>query len=280
MVPKHRGRGEAGYNMVMLIMAVTILNIMVAAVLPLMSTDIQRQKEEELVFRGFQYAEAIRVFHKNFQRYPVKLEELLEMKPRSIRQLWKDPMTKDGKWGLIFLGGATTAAPDPTGTLGGGPKDPSKPQDPNKPQDSKSPRNPQDPEGQDPQNPEGGLNGPKNGEVVATGPIIGVFSKSRKTSHLIFYGHEHYNEWQFTENLLLNAQTNGNPANAGVGGRLAFSTRWLGRPMPFFDQSQPQNGTGPGQTGTGSTTKPGTSAPVPTTPSTNPSAYGVPNGGS
>ena len=74
--------GESGYNMVMLIVAVTILNIMVAAVLPLMSTDIQRQKEEELVFRGFQYAEAIRLFHSRFQRYPVKLEELLEMKPR------------------------------------------------------------------------------------------------------------------------------------------------------------------------------------------------------
>ena len=54
---------EAGYNMVILVIAITVLNIVVAAMLPLWSTQIQREKEEELVFRGFQYAEAIRVFH-------------------------------------------------------------------------------------------------------------------------------------------------------------------------------------------------------------------------
>ncbi len=251
--------GESGYNMVMLIVAVTILNIMVAAVLPLMSTDIQRQKEEELVFRGFQYAEAIRLFHGRFQRYPVKLEELLEMKPRCIRQLWKDPMTKDGKWGLIFQGGVTTPPPDPSGLTGLNPAGP-----------SLGGQNPggQNPGGQNPggqtgqtpgdQEPDGtgggGLNTPKNGEVVATGPIIGVFSKSKKASHLILYGREHYNEWQFTENLLTGAVPNGGP-RTGVGGRLAFSTRWLGRPMQFVDQAQPQDGTLPGQTGTGTTGK-------------------------
>src|SRR6478672_303088 len=94
---RSRPRGsEAGYNMVMLIVALTVLNILVAAMLPLMSTEIQREKEEELVFRGFQYAEAIRLFHQRTSRYPVKLEELLETKPRVIRQLWKDPMTQDG----------------------------------------------------------------------------------------------------------------------------------------------------------------------------------------
>src|SRR4051794_21644118 len=97
--------GEEGYNMVMLIVALTLLNIALAAMLPLMSTAIQREKEEELVFRGFQYAEAIRIFKIRFQRYPNKLEELLEVKPRCIRQLWKDPMTKDGKWGLLFDNG-------------------------------------------------------------------------------------------------------------------------------------------------------------------------------
>jgi type II secretory pathway pseudopilin PulG len=234
--------GESGYNMVMLIVAITILNIMVAAVLPLMSTDIQRQKEEELVFRGFQYAEAIRIFHARFQRYPVKLEELLEMKPRCIRQLWKDPMTKDGKWGLIFQGGLTTPPTDPSGG-GGNPTDPKNPKTPD----------PKDPEGPIPDGTEGGgLNTPKNGEVVATGPIIGVYSKSRKVSHLILYGHEHYNEWQFTENLLTGGFQGAGPR---PGGQLAFSTRWLGRPMQFVDQA-PLNSTGPTSTKTPPPTKP------------------------
>ena len=48
--------------MVVLIVAITVLNIMVAAMLPLVSTADPRDKEEELIFRGFQYAEAIRVF--------------------------------------------------------------------------------------------------------------------------------------------------------------------------------------------------------------------------
>ncbi|HSU82366.1 MAG TPA: hypothetical protein VLR69_08085, partial [Thermoanaerobaculia bacterium] len=111
-LPRSRG-GEAGYNMVMLIVALTVLNIMIAAMLPLMSTEIQREKEEELVFRGFQYAEAIRIFKLRFQRFPNKLEELIEIKPRCIRQLWKDPMTEDGKWGLIFQGQGAPLTPQP-----------------------------------------------------------------------------------------------------------------------------------------------------------------------
>ncbi|HEY0558214.1 MAG TPA: type II secretion system protein [Thermoanaerobaculia bacterium] len=246
--------GESGYNMVMLIVAVTILNIMVAAVLPLMSTDIQRQKEEELVFRGFQYAEAIRLFHGRFQRYPVKLEELLEMKPRCIRQLWKDPMTKDGKWGLIFQGGVTTPPPqNSTGSADPPPAGPSLGVQNLSGQTAGG----QTPGGQEPDGTEGGLNTPKNGEVVATGPIIGVYSKSKKASHLILYGREHYNEWQFTENLLTGAVPSAGPQPRG-GGRLAFSTRWLGRPMQFVDQAQPQDGTMPGQTGTGVGGQPGT----------------------
>jgi type II secretory pathway pseudopilin PulG len=228
-LPRARGRaGEGGYNMVMLIVAITVLNILVAAVLPLMSTEIQREKEEELVFRGFQYAEAIRLFHARFQRYPNKLEELLEVKPRCIRQLWKDPLTKDGKWGLIPLGQVAPPHGRGAGAPGGGGNAP--------PQTSDDPN-------------QGGLNTPKEGEVVYVGPIIGVYSKSPRMSHLVFYGHEHYDEWQFTETLLTGrAQISG--VGAG-GGKPEFSTRWLGRPMQFVDQAQPLNGTLPGQTGAG-----------------------------
>jgi len=40
------GRGEAGYNLVMLAVAITLLNIAVAVMLPLWSTAIRREKEE------------------------------------------------------------------------------------------------------------------------------------------------------------------------------------------------------------------------------------------
>jgi len=45
---------------------------------------IRREKEEELVFRGLQYAEAIRVFQNRFQRPPIRLQELIEVEPRSM----------------------------------------------------------------------------------------------------------------------------------------------------------------------------------------------------
>ena len=51
----------AGYNIVILAVAITVLNILVAKALPLWSHVIQREKEEELIFRGLQYAEAIRI---------------------------------------------------------------------------------------------------------------------------------------------------------------------------------------------------------------------------
>ena len=45
----------------MLMVLVTALNVLVAAALPAWTAMEQREKEEELIFRGLQYAEAIRV---------------------------------------------------------------------------------------------------------------------------------------------------------------------------------------------------------------------------
>jgi len=240
-----RKRSEAGYNMVMLIVALTVLNIMVAAMLPLMSTEIQREKEEELVFRGFQYAEAIRIFKIRFQRSPNKLEELIQVQPRCLRQLWKDPMTKDGKWGLIFEGQGAPLQPQQQGQGPGG---------------QQGQQGNTDDNGRD----EGGLNTPKQGDEVAVGPIIGVYSKSPKASHLVFYGHQRYDEWRFTFDLIPNGAVQRGSIVAGIGnpGQTLvpnFSTRWLGRPMYLVDQQQlqPQNGTLPdGSTPGGPNSKP------------------------
>lgn len=93
--------GEAGYNLVMLVMAITVLNVLVAVALPMWSHRIRREKEEEAIFRGLQYAEAIRVFQQRFGRYPASLEELVEVEPRSIRRLWKEPLSQHGQFGLV-----------------------------------------------------------------------------------------------------------------------------------------------------------------------------------
>jgi type II secretory pathway pseudopilin PulG len=233
--PRSR-RLEAGYNLVVLIVAITVLNIAVAAVLPLWSTAIRREKEEELVFRGFQYAEAIRVYHLRFQQYPNKLEELIEREPRSIRQLWKDPMTEDGKWALIFLN-------QPQGPL--------QRQPPGRGGRRQPP--PEDESGENVDEDGRPQLAPSKGDTVEIGPIIGVHSKSDKESLLVLFGRERYDEWHFTEAVLLGGQRGaieGNPAVGNPGQRVTgfnFSTRWLGRPMRFLNEAptQPQDGTMP-----------------------------------
>jgi type II secretory pathway pseudopilin PulG len=192
------GRAVAGYSLVVVIMLVTVLNIMLAAALPKWSEMIKRDKEEELISRGFQYAEAIRVFYRRFQRFPSKLDELIKARPRSIRQLWKDPMTADGQWEPIYLNqGSPVHVPGtPDATPGQG-------LDGNQP------------------------------KIAAAGPIVGVRSRSSDKSLLLFFGHERYDEWEFRIEMLSHAPIHyGGVGVPGAG--LILSTRWLGRPMPSF----------------------------------------------
>ena len=61
-------RGRGGYTLVALLVAMTVASILIAAVLPLASAQAQRDREAELVFRGLQYAEGIRIFRRRFGR--------------------------------------------------------------------------------------------------------------------------------------------------------------------------------------------------------------------
>ena len=112
MKSTRKRRSKDGFNLVVLAVLFTVMNILLAKALPLWSTVIQRAKEEELIFRGLQYGEAIRVFQARFNRAPVRLEELIKVEPRCIRQLWNNPLSPEaaGKppaaigWEPIFEG--------------------------------------------------------------------------------------------------------------------------------------------------------------------------------
>ena len=92
---------EKGYTLVALIVAVAVVSVLMAAAVPIWSHVMKREKEKELLFRGNQYIEAIDRFYRKFGRLPLKLEEL--HKTKCIRRLYPDPMTKDGKWELIYF---------------------------------------------------------------------------------------------------------------------------------------------------------------------------------
>jgi type II secretory pathway pseudopilin PulG len=224
-----RSSSEAGYNLVILMVVLTLFNIAVVIALPKWSQVIRREREEELISRGWQYAEAIRVFQNRFQRLPVRLDELVKTEPRSIRKLWKDPMTDDGKWVLIAPGQGGRVPVPPPGPDGRGDQTP----DGDKGPDQPSEEVPDDT----------GIGQKKDPAQV--GPFIGVHSRSSKESILIFNGHNRYDEWQFTFEML----SKGGMRTGQIGGEpppgLQLSTRWLGRPLPAFVQALqgvPQDG--------------------------------------
>ena len=196
-------RRNRGYTLVALLVGLTVMAILVAAVLPLASAESQRDKEAELIFRGFQYAEGIRTFRRRYGRYPNTLKEMYEMRPRTLRKLWKDPMTKSDKWGLITAAGApvtTTLTAPPGGGLAPAQTPTPAPTPTVSPFSSSA----------------GGFGSSPD---QPPGPIMGVYSTLKKKGYRLFNGRENYNEWQFTENTLLN-QSPSVPAQPGPGGPL------------------------------------------------------------
>ena len=201
MTPRRPRRGPGGYTLVALLVAMTVASILMASVLELASAQAQREKEADLVFRGLQYAEGIRVFRRRFGRYPNSLKELIEVKPRSVRKLWKDPMTKDGEWGIISMEGTPVVPGGGAGPAGGSSF---------RPTPTPTPR----------PTPRPGRT-PLPGEAGTTGPVMGVYSKSTAKGFRTWEGREAYNEWKFTEQSL-NTTTQSGPGNdpgPGFGGR-------------------------------------------------------------
>jgi type II secretory pathway pseudopilin PulG len=97
-------RRRPGYVLIILMMAVFIMALALTIAVPVWQTELQREKEEELIFRGKQYAEAVRIYvQKNPGRYPSSLKELLEKK--CIRRLYRDPFDPDGQWNVILASG-------------------------------------------------------------------------------------------------------------------------------------------------------------------------------
>ena len=110
---------------IMLMMAVMIIAATIAA--PRVVQQMKRDREEEMIHRGTQYARAIKAFYKKNGRYPATLDDLDKGQVKYLRKRYKDPLTKDGKWKLLNYGDIqgilNTAAPGTPaaamGTLGG-----------------------------------------------------------------------------------------------------------------------------------------------------------------
>ena len=149
--------GEGGYTLVALLAAMVVAGILMAGIAPTWRHLVIRDREEELVFRGEQYVQAISLFQERFNSLPTDLEELVEL--RLLRRLYDDPITR-GPFELIY---STPAGPRRASAL--------------------SQRRQADLEWE--------------GPGRAALPIIGVVSRSKDEAIRPYKENRYYNEWTF-----------------------------------------------------------------------------------
>lgn len=88
---------------VLFLMAIMVLTAL--AVAPALIHQAKRDREQEMIHRGTEYARAIKKYYKKFGRYPANLEQLDNTNNiRFLRRRFKDPLSKDGQWRLLRYG--------------------------------------------------------------------------------------------------------------------------------------------------------------------------------
>jgi type II secretory pathway pseudopilin PulG len=190
--------------MAALLIGLSIMAVLMSAALPVWAHFTKREKEEELIWRGQQYARAIGLFQRKYANtFPPSVDLLVEQK--FLRKKYKDPITNDD-FQVIPAG----AAAMPIGPGGQQPVPPGA-QPPGSSGSFFTPTGPQP-----------GVCGPAPGGPAgaAVGPSIGiqgVTSKSKDASIKIFNGRTRYNEWMFV--YLASAQRIGPGGPPGIPGQ-------------------------------------------------------------
>ena len=168
--------------MAALLVAMSVMAVLMGALMPQCTTLATREKEQELIFRGNQYARAIGLFQRKFANTaPPTIDVLVEQ--RFLRKKYKDPIANDDFQPIYASQAIQSGTPRP-----GQPAPP--------------------PTIQTPPSGVGGQRG------LGTGGIIGVTSKSTETSLRVFNGRSKYNEWAFVY-----VQTVQRPQGSGQGGQ-------------------------------------------------------------
>ena len=170
-----QARKMDGYAMAGLLAAIAVMAILMSVALPTWRQAAQREKEEELIFRGKQFARAIELFQRRFANaFPPNFDVLVEQ--RFLRRKYLDPMVKDGEFQVLYQldalqqAGRGGQATGQAGAQGRG---------------GQSTTTFQSDRGQ-----QASAGAPRGG-------VIGVVSKSKEKSIRLYNGRNYYNEWQF-----------------------------------------------------------------------------------
>jgi type II secretory pathway pseudopilin PulG len=103
-------RAAGGFTYIGLLFAIVLLGILLSTAGVLWDTQARREKEQQLLFVGAQYQQAIISYHavivNGVQQFPPTIDELLldrrfPMPVRHLRKRYIDPVTNSSEWGLL-----------------------------------------------------------------------------------------------------------------------------------------------------------------------------------
>ena len=107
------GKRQRGFGYLMVLFAIAALGLLAATAGQVWHTTAQRAREEELLFVGQQYRQALDSYYafsvNGAKQYPARLEDLLDDRRsqvtlRHLRRLYADPMTGQVDWVLVTAG--------------------------------------------------------------------------------------------------------------------------------------------------------------------------------
>jgi type II secretory pathway pseudopilin PulG len=270
--------------MAALLVGMSVTAVLMMAALPVWSHAAQREREEELIWRGEQYKRAIMLFQRKFANtFPPTVDILVEQK--FLRKKYKDPVTGD-EFQIIPVGGTQPGTP---GLGGPGSAQPGtlKPGAPNSGDGAAG-------LGAAPgalgaaQAPGTGLGQGQAGAFGTPGSqlnlgIQGVTSKSKKTSIKLYNGMNAYNQWAFIYLAASNqagfgGQGFGRPGQSGGPGGPPGGPGGFGQPGGG-GLGQPGGGFGKPGGAPGTPGQPGGGFGQPTMPPVPGGGFGAPGGG-
>jgi type II secretory pathway pseudopilin PulG len=234
--------------MAVLLVGIAVMGILMSAVMPVWRHDAQREKEEELIFRGEQYARAVGLFQRKFAgAFPPSVDLLVEQ--HFLRKKYKDPMTANGEFQILYqaMGTqrpgqvATPGTPEAGGVGAGvGVGKPNTVGPGTGAQGSQTPGTAAEPGTPGMQvaiaTQTSALAGPRGG-------VVGVASKSTAKSIKLYRGRSRYNEWQFVYTAI--SSQAGAPTTSPRPGLPPGTAQPGGFPRPGMGTPQPVPGSGP-----------------------------------
>lgn len=183
---------EAGFALAALLVAIAILSVMMLVALPTWRHQAQREKENELIFRGEQYARAIGLYQRKLAgAFPPSLDILVEQK--FLRKKYKDPITGEDFLPVYAASEAGAQALRQGAEAQGATTAIEATRGPDGPRGLGATTSFQSPRGatEAPRPPSSALAGPAGG-------IVGVVSKSKAQSIRLYNGRDRHDQWVFT----------------------------------------------------------------------------------